>query len=105
MKEVTYTVKDLAVELKQSETTIRKYINEGKLKKIQGIGSVLVTRTELLKFIGNENVNPLSPYERKRLELELQSKDNEIVKLKQILANILGCTGEYAMMWAKGEFN
>ena len=51
-----YTVEDVADILKVCANTIKNYIREGKIKKINNIGSVRITHTELEKFLnGDEN--------------------------------------------------
>lgn len=97
MSGVLYTVKELAEELRVSEVTVRRYIADGKLKRVDNLSGVRVSREELLRFRGDNDVNPLSPFERKRLELIIQQKDDEIEKLNGILSKYMSYSAEYAM--------
>lgn len=97
MSGVLYTVKELAEELHISEVTVRRYIADGKLKRVDNLSGVRVSREELLRFRGDNDVNPLSPFERKRLELIIQQKDDEIEKLNGILSKYMSYSAEYAM--------
>ncbi len=82
-------VDDLMKRWKLSESSIRNMVASGNLKTIQGIPGVRFS----IKYIEDREstglqYDPLSPYERKRLEKENESLRERVVALEGILKKI-----------------
>jgi len=47
---IIYTVKEIAEEFKVTERSVRRWIEEGKIKKMKNIGVVRIPKTEVDKL-------------------------------------------------------
>lgn len=89
------SIEELAKRWGVSVPTIRRMKNEGKIKPVKGFGDVKFNIKDVLKYEGSGELDPLSPLERRRLELEIKNRDNEIARLNGILSQIISPIGEY----------
>lgn len=78
-----------------SKSTLRRMINENKLKRVKGFSEIHFNIRDILKYEESGDIDPLSPLERRRLEIEIQNKDKEIERLNSILTKIITPIGEY----------
>ena len=87
------TVAELSELTKSSKGAIYKAINDKKIPgvDIPGIGYRVPT-----SFLNNldRSYDPLSPYERKRLEREIENLKHECDELKGVLAEILAASSK-----------
>ena len=82
------TVRDLAQRWGYSEVTIRKYITEGVLSPCKGVPGILFSPVYIEQLEGVKH-DPMSPWERRRLEREIRELEDKYNSLKSVLANIL----------------
>ena len=82
------TVRDLSNRWGYSEATIRKYISDGIITPCKGVPGVLFNPKYINELEGLEH-EPLSPWERKRLEKQIEELEYKYNSLKSVLANIL----------------
>ena len=92
------TVEELAKRWGFKPQTIREMEKDGKILRVKNISGVRFSLHDILLI--EQDLNPLSPLERKRLELEIKNKDNEIAKLKDIISRLIVPLGEYIAQYS-----
>lgn len=97
MQRTLLNVKELAERWSISEPTIRRMERERKIKRVSNVSGVKFALDDVLKVENNGQVDELSPLERRRLELEIKSKDAEIERLNSILTQIFTVASGYAV--------
>lgn len=78
----------LAKRWEVSVSTINKYEVDGVIQRVPNIPSPRYNLKDIQKLEGSD-FNPMSPLERKRLNIEIQTLSEENAKLKTILSNML----------------
>ena len=78
-----------------SKSTLRRMESEKKIKRVDGFNDLYFNIKDVLKYEGSKELDPLSPLERRRLELEIKNKEAEIDRLNLILSKIIAPIGEY----------
>ena len=97
MQRTLLNVKELAQRWNTSEPTIRRMESEHKIKRVANISGVKFSLDDVLKIENNGQADVLSPLERRRLELEIKSKEAEIERLNSILSQIFTVASGYAV--------
>lgn len=88
MNKTVLTVEEIAQRWGIKAQTVRKMIDTGQLARAKKLPGVKVNIQEVLKAEETKELNPLTAWERKKLEQEKQELIKENKKLKQILSNI-----------------
>ena len=94
-KKTLLGIDELAERWGVDKTTVRRMREKGEIKAVKGFGNLKFNINDILKIEGSGSIDPLSPLERRRLELEIKSKDNEIARLNAILSKMIAPLGEY----------
>ena len=102
-KKTLLGIDELAERWGVDKTTIRRMKDKGEIKAVKAFGNLKFNIIDVLKIEGSGSIDPLSPLERRRLELEIKSKDNEIARLNAILSKMIAPLGEYINGVTKGE--
>ena len=102
-KKTLLNIDELAERWGVDKTTIRRMREKGEIKAVKAFGNLKFNINDVLKIEGSGSIDPLSPLERRRLEIELQNKDNEIARLNAILSKMIAPLGEYINLINKGE--
>ena len=102
-KKTLLSIDELAERWGVDKTTIRRMKDRGEIKAVKGFGNLKFNINDILKIEGSGSIDPLSPLERRRLEIELQNKDNEIARLNAILSQMIAPLGEYISFVNKGK--
>lgn len=83
MEDKLLTMADVARRWQVHHTTIRNWVNDGKIQTIKGIPSPRFS-LEYIQRIEEVKPDRFSPLERKRLELEIERLKQENEKLKEV---------------------
>lgn len=102
-KKTLLGIDELAERWGVERSTIRRMKDKGEIKAVKGFGNLKFNINDILKIEGSGSIDPLSPLERRKLEIELQNKDNEIARLNAILSQMIAPLGEYINLINKGE--
>ena len=94
-KKTLLGIDELAERWGVDKTTIRRMKDKGEIKAVKAFGNLKFNIIDVLKIEGSGSIDPLSPLERRRLELEIKNKDNEIARLNAILSQMIAPLGEY----------
>lgn len=73
-----------------STKVIETYEQQGIITRVPGLPSPRYSLEEILKIESLGKVNPLSPYERRRLEKRIEDLENENNMYKEKFSNIKG---------------
>lgn len=88
MEKTVLTVDEIAERWGIRAQTVRKMIQKGELPQAKRVPGVKVNIQEVLKAEETKDLNPLTAFERKRLEKDIENLKDENKKLRQILSNI-----------------
>ena len=77
-KKTLLNIDELAERWGVERSTIRRMKDKGEIKAVKAFGNLKFNIIDVLKIEGSGNIDPLSPLERRKLELEIKNKDNEI---------------------------
>lgn len=88
MESVLISRETLAKRWEVSVSTINKYEVDGVIQRVPNIPSPRYNIEDIKKLEGSE-LNPMSPLERRRLQIEIGILESENEKLKAIVGNIL----------------
>nr|DAX28063.1 MAG TPA: helix-turn-helix domain protein [Caudoviricetes sp.] len=102
-KKTLLNIDELAERWGVDKTTIRRMREKGEIKAVKAFGNLKFNINDVLKIEGSGSIDPLSPMERRRLELEIKNKDNEIARLNAILSKMIAPLGEYISLINKEE--
>ena len=102
-KKTLLNIDELSERWGVDKTTIRRMKDKGEIKAVKAFGNLKFNINDVLKIEGSGSIDPLSPLERRRFEIELQNKDNEIARLNAILSQMIAPLGEYISGVNKGE--
>ena len=102
-KKTLLNIDELAERWGVDKTTIRRMKDKGEIKAVKGFGNLKFNIIDVLRIEGSGSIDPLSPMERRRFEIEIQNKDNEIARLNAILSKMIAPLGEYISGVNKGE--
>ena len=79
---------DLAERWGLAVKTIEKYENDGVIQRVKGIPAPRYSIESIQKLEGMEELNPLSPEERNKLEKEIQSLRAELSIKNELLSKV-----------------
>ena len=96
-KKTLLGIDELAERWGVDRSTIRRMKDKGEIKAVKAFGNLKFNINDVLKIEGSGSIDP------RRLEIELQNKDNEIARLNAILSKMIAPLGEYINLINKGE--
>lgn len=87
-----FSVKDLSERWDIDDTSVRKMVADGRLTPLDAFKTLKFSLAEVERIEGLDRVNPLSPFERKRLELVNEKLQKRVYELEGVIHEIAAKT-------------
>lgn len=97
-----FSVKDLSERWDIDDTSVRKMVSDGRLTPLDAFKTLKFSLAEVERIEGLDRVNPLSPFERKKLEWENQSLKKRVSELEGVIYEITARACLFVSTDAKG---
>jgi len=88
IEKTLFSVNELATRWGFGENTVRSLVNEGKLPRVKNLSSTRIHINVIRKFEGLDEIDPMSPLERRRLENRINKLEKENNDLTRTLAEM-----------------
>lgn len=87
-----FSVKDLSDRWDIDDTSVRKMVSDGRLTPLESFKTLKFSLAEIQRVEGLDRVNPLSPFERKRLEMANEKLQKRVYELESVIHEIAAMT-------------